>query len=53
MEQEITEAYAIKDKLEAETKAAVKDDKLKLTQKSIKDLNIQEEADNELKKLME
>lgn len=52
MEQEISEAYAIKDKLEAETKAAKEED-MKKTQKNVQNLNVQEEADNELKKLME
>lgn len=52
MEQEISEAYAIKDKLEAETKADKEED-LKITQKNVRNLNVQEEADNELKNLME
>ena len=52
MEQEISEAYAIKDKLEAETKA-YKEEDLKISQKNVRNLNVQEEADNELKNLME
>lgn len=39
MEQEISEAYAIKDQLEAETKAQ-KEENMKLTQKNVKNLNV-------------
>jgi len=52
MEQEISEAYAVKDKLEAETKVA-KEENQKVTQKNVQSLNVQEEADKELKVLMD
>ena len=52
MEKEINEAYAQKDKLETDAKAehALM---VKNSESKIKELNVQEEADKELKNLME